>query len=268
MRTQTTLMLCVFMGATLSAACSSPEAKKPDNTALIKETPQPVAKASPQEVDAAIKAADAQLAARDYKGAVELYQRAISMDPTRWEVHHNLAIAHSFIPNFDAAIASINEALKLGGERDARAWFTLGNLYQNRNMYEESIDAYRAGADDAGRPPGEILMHATFSWVEDLDAARAAADVWRATLVPEFFTEDWHDPREMQRFAQRTVDDREMLDSFIVATDPDEHVERIREVEAAGATTVVLMNISAADPLGAIATYGERVLPALRGARV
>lgn len=132
----------------------------------------------------------------------------------------------------------------------------------------EIIDAYRAGADDAGRPPGEILMHATFSWAEDLDAARAAADVWRATLVPEFFTEDWHDPREMQRFAQRTVDDREMLDSFIVATDPDEHVERIREVEAAGATTVVLMNISAADPLGAIATYGERVLPALRGARV
>ncbi len=130
------------------------------------------------------------------------------------------------------------------------------------------IDAYRAGADDAGREPGEIILQATFSWARDDDAARAAADVWRATLVPEFFTEDWHDPREMQRVAQREVDDRTLMESFIVAADPGEHIARIREVEDQGATIVVLMNISAADPIGAIETYGKDVLPALRGARV
>jgi hypothetical protein len=37
-------------------------------------------------------------------------------------------------------------------------------------------------------------------------------------------------------------------------------------VEKLGATTVVLMNISGADPMGAIATYRDHVLPAVRGA--
>jgi coenzyme F420-dependent glucose-6-phosphate dehydrogenase len=33
-----------------------------------------------------------------------------------------------------------------------------------------------------------------------------------------------------------------------------------------GATAIVIMNISGADPLGTIRTYGEHVLPALRQA--
>ncbi len=45
-------------------------------------------------------------------------------------------------------------------------------------------------------------------------------------------------------------------------------MERIREVEQLGATIVCLQNASGADPLGALRTYGERVLPALKGARV
>jgi coenzyme F420-dependent glucose-6-phosphate dehydrogenase len=32
-----------------------------------------------------------------------------------------------------------------------------------------------------------------------------------------------------------------------------------------GATAVCVMNVSGADPHGTIRTYGERVLPALRG---
>ena len=130
------------------------------------------------------------------------------------------------------------------------------------------IETYRAAADDAGREPGPVLLHATFSWAQDDAAARAAADVWRATLVADFFTDDWHDPREMQREAQRRVDDEQMLSSFIVSADPAEHAERVRDVERLGADIVVLMNISAADPIGAIGTYGTHVLPALRGAPV
>jgi hypothetical protein len=45
-------------------------------------------------------------------------------------------------------------------------------------------------------------------------------------------------------------------------------VDRIHEIERLGATIVVLANNSGADPRGAIATYGEHVLPQLRGARV
>ena len=35
-----------------------------------------------------------------------------------------------------------------------------------------------------------------------------------------------------------------------------------------GATVIALQNASGADPLGALRFYGEKVLPALRGARV
>ena len=46
-------------------------------------------------------------------------------------------------------------------------------------------------------------------------------------------------------------------------------MEPIREVEQLGATIVRLQNASAADPRGALVrVYGERVLPALKGARV
>ncbi len=50
---------------------------------------------------------------------------------------------------------------------------------------------------------------------------------------------------------------------MIISTDPGEHIERIRQVEEMGATTVVLMNNSGADPLAAIDFYGREVLPKL-----
>ena len=68
-------------------------------------------------------------------------------------------------------------------------------------------------------------------------------------------------PREQSRISDVLNDLRE---AFIVSSDPEEHAERIREVEQLGATVVVLANNSGADPVGAIATYGEQVLPQLR----
>ena len=52
---------------------------------------------------------------------------------------------------------------------------------------------------------------------------------------------------------------------MIIAADPETHVERIREIEELGATTVALMNNSGADPLAAIETYKSSVLPRLDG---
>ena len=68
--------------------------------------------------------------------------------------------------------------------------------------------------------------------------------------------------------ADREVSDEEFAQSYIISSDPEHHVERIREVEELGATVVCLQNGSGADPLGALRTYGQRILPALTGARV
>jgi coenzyme F420-dependent glucose-6-phosphate dehydrogenase len=130
------------------------------------------------------------------------------------------------------------------------------------------IEAYRSACDDAGREPGEIILQTGFSWAEDDDTALEGARVWKATQPQEYFTDDWHEPRAMFEKADREVADDEFTQSYIISSDPDHHVERVREVEAMGATVVCLQNGSGAEPLGALRTYGERVLPALKGARV
>ncbi|HYC80554.1 MAG TPA: hypothetical protein VEB65_02130, partial [Solirubrobacterales bacterium] len=123
-------------------------------------------------------------------------------------------------------------------------------------------------AEDAGREPGEIVLQAAFSWAPDDDAALAGARVWKGAQPKEFYRDDWHDPAAMYEHAERQVSDEELKEAMIIAGDPAVHVERIREVEELGATTVGLMNNSGADPLAAIEVYGREVLPKLAGSRV
>jgi coenzyme F420-dependent glucose-6-phosphate dehydrogenase len=58
---------------------------------------------------------------------------------------------------------------------------------------------------------------------------------------------------------------RQPEDVAILSADPQTHVRRIKAMQAMGATAVVVMNISGADPLGTVRLYGDHVLPALRG---
>jgi len=132
----------------------------------------------------------------------------------------------------------------------------------------EILDAYKGAAEDAGRDTGEILLQVGMSWARDDDAALEGARVWKGAQPDEYYTDDWHDPQKMYEHGEEVVSDDELRQAFIISSDPEVHVERIREVEEMGATTVVVMNNSGADPHGAIRTYAEHVLPALKGARV
>jgi coenzyme F420-dependent glucose-6-phosphate dehydrogenase len=130
------------------------------------------------------------------------------------------------------------------------------------------IEVYTRECDAIDKEPGEVILQTGFSWAPDDQAALAGARVWKATQPPEYFTDDWHDPQAMYEQAEAEVSDEEFMESYIVSSNPVVHLERIREVERMGATIVCLQNGSGADPLGALRIYGERVLPALRGARV
>jgi coenzyme F420-dependent glucose-6-phosphate dehydrogenase len=131
-------------------------------------------------------------------------------------------------------------------------------------MAPDVIDAYRAARDDAGREPGEIVLQSQFSWARDDDAALEGARVWKGSQPDEFYTDDWHDPEQMYRHGAEHTTDEDLKEAVIISADPDVHVERIREAAGLGATTLALMNVSGADPIGAIEIYGERVLPALQ----
>ena len=131
-------------------------------------------------------------------------------------------------------------------------------------MAPDMIEAYRAAASDAGREPGEIILQLQFSWAADDDSALEGARVWKGAQPDEFFTDDWHDPGAMYERGEEQVSDDDLREALVISSDPEEHAERVREVEKLGATTVALMNVSGADPRGALDVYRDRVLPALR----
>jgi len=133
----------------------------------------------------------------------------------------------------------------------------------------EIIDAYREACDEYGRQPGEIIFQAGFAWADDERAAIEGARHWKPTQLPEVYVDDIADQDDMQRRADVQMSDEQFArEGFLISSDPDEHVERIREMERAGATVICLQLIGRADPFGSIRTYGERVLPVLRGSTV
>jgi coenzyme F420-dependent glucose-6-phosphate dehydrogenase len=125
------------------------------------------------------------------------------------------------------------------------------------------IDAYRDAGGD-----GEIVFQALWSWAETDEAALEGCRVWKGAQPKDHFTDDWHIPALMYEHGEREVSDEEFVGRGIIGADPDHHAERIRALEELGPSVIVLQNCSGADPMRAIEIYGERVLPALRGARV
>jgi coenzyme F420-dependent glucose-6-phosphate dehydrogenase len=126
------------------------------------------------------------------------------------------------------------------------------------------IAEYKAGCEEAGREPGEVVLEAAFSWAEDDDQALAAARIWKGAQPDEFYTDDWFDPKAMYERGEQQVSDEEFKERFIVSSDPEVHVERIRDLEKLGGAIVKLSNASGATALEAIRVYGESVLPELR----
>jgi coenzyme F420-dependent glucose-6-phosphate dehydrogenase len=153
------------------------------------------------------------------------------------------------------------QAAEVAGRLGDGVW-TLGDP----ESAPEIVEAYRAAAADAGREPGEVVLQGSFSWAESDEAALESARVWKGAQPMEFFRDDWHDPGAMYAEGQRQVSDDELREAVIVASDPEDHVERIRHLVEMGATIVPLQN-SSPDPIAAIGVYGEDVLPALRGVR-
>ena len=125
------------------------------------------------------------------------------------------------------------------------------------------IAAYRRAAEDAGRPAGEIILQGIAAAAESDDLALESSREWKATLADEPYAEDVADPAEVGRVGE-SVSDRKYKMMAIVSADPDRHVRQLKAIQAMGATAVVVMNVSGADPLGTVRLYGEHVLPALR----
>jgi coenzyme F420-dependent glucose-6-phosphate dehydrogenase len=126
------------------------------------------------------------------------------------------------------------------------------------------IAGYRRGCEEAGREPGEIILQGMFSWAEDDDTALEASKEWKATLPPQHYTDPIYKPAEIQANG-REISDAMFKAGAVISSDPKAHVRRVKLIREMGATAVVMMNTSGADPEGALRMYGREVLPAVRG---
>jgi coenzyme F420-dependent glucose-6-phosphate dehydrogenase len=154
------------------------------------------------------------------------------------------------------------QAARIAGRHGDGLW-TLGDPQQA----PEVIAAYRASCEEHGRPVGEIILQTGIAWADTDEAAITGARRWKPTQLPSVYREDIHDPPEMQRLADAQLTDEEFArEGFVVSADVQHHLSRLRELCSLEPSVICTQVIGGADPLGTIRTYGEQVLPALRGA--
>jgi len=132
-------------------------------------------------------------------------------------------------------------------------------------LYSETLlPAVKEGARAAGRDPSEIelTIEMKVSFDADLDRAREDTRHWAAlALSPEEKT-GVEDAVEMERLADALPIER-AASRWIVSSDPDEHVERIRPYIDLGFTHLIF-HAPGRDQRRFLELYSREVLPRLR----
>jgi coenzyme F420-dependent glucose-6-phosphate dehydrogenase len=126
------------------------------------------------------------------------------------------------------------------------------------------IPAVREGAEKAGRQLAdvEMMIEVKVSFDHDRDAAMNATHFWGALgLTPEQKA-GVEDPVEMQRLADE-LSVEQTAKRFIVSTDPDEHVEKIKTYLDLGFNHLVF-HAPGPDQAKFLRLYGAEILPRLR----
>src|SRR6185312_14289752 len=95
------------------------------------------------------------------------------------------------------------------------------------------------------------------------EAALAASREWKSTMVDADYSEDVHDPAALSEKGE-AVSDRKWKAMGLISSDPSAHVRKLKALGQLGPTAIALMNVSGADPVGALRTYGREILPDLR----
>ena len=123
-----------------------------------------------------------------------------------------------------------------------------------------------AGSEAAGRNPKDVDMMIEMKVSFDTDAVRAVEDTrhWAALALSPEEKLSVEDPLEMERLADQLPSERAAR-RWIVSTDPDEHVEKIRPYIDMGFRHLVF-HAPGPDQARFLDLYADQVLPRLRAA--
>ncbi len=132
-------------------------------------------------------------------------------------------------------------------------------------LYTETLlPAVAEGAAKAGRSVAELdmMMEVKVSFDHDRDRAMEATRFWGALGLTPDQKQGVEDPVEMQRLADALTAEQTAR-RFIVSTDPDEHVARIKQYIDLGFNHVVF-HAPGPDQSRFLQLYSAEVLPRLR----
>ena len=132
-------------------------------------------------------------------------------------------------------------------------------------LYTETLlPAIAEGAAAASRSVADIdmMLEVKVSFDHDFDTALNATRFWGALALTPDEKAGVEDPVEMQRLADQLPIEK-AASRFIVSTDPDEHVERIKHYIDLGFNHLVF-HAPGPDQATFLELYGKEILPRLR----
>ena len=135
---------------------------------------------------------------------------------------------------------------------------------KGEELYKDTLlPALAEGAQKAGRDASGMdkMIEMKVSFDTDRDQAFEDTKVWAALALPGEKKVGIHDALEMEEAAKEA--EPYAHKRWLVAADPDEHIEQIRPYLEYGFTHLVF-HFPGEDQEAAIARYGELILPRLR----
>jgi len=124
--------------------------------------------------------------------------------------------------------------------------------------------AIERGARAAGRDPASVRSVGTLtsSYAKDPDQAAKACVMRRGTLVPGLFTEEFKDPRGIERLAS-SIPDAEVVANTLIADGEEAYIRAFEQMIAAGFAHVYVSNWGP-DPAGFFDLFKRKAIPYLR----
>ncbi len=121
-----------------------------------------------------------------YKEAAAEFQAASELAPDRWDIHMNRAVALSRANDFSAALGAMEMAMQKGGDSEPIAFLNLGNIYQERGMYLQAVESYRAGLAVTDKPDVDMLLNlgSAYLFLYEYEKAEATYNHLR-NIVPD-----------------------------------------------------------------------------------
>lgn len=160
-------------------------------------------------------------------------------------------------------LASSGPAATRFAGRDGDGWITTSG--KDPALYTDTLmPAIAQGAEQVGRSIADIemMIEVKVSFDHALEDAMQATHFWGALGLSADQKAGVEDPVEMQRLADE-LSVEQTAKRFIVSTDPDEHVQRIKVYKDLGFNHLVF-HAPGPDQARFLELYAEEILPRLR----